>query len=90
MPLPARVSGVHGDEDPEAGLDDDVTAHKRDARVVSLQGLLDSHDLLAHHGQHLRQGGGGGRCCGVLSSSHLSSMWQRHSSRRLARPSVRA
>ena len=52
---PSRVSGVHGDEDPEAGLDDDVAAHERNTRVVALEGLLDGHDLLTHHGQHLKE-----------------------------------
>ncbi len=57
MPLPARVHGVHRHEHPEAGLGDDVAAHQRDAPVVSLEGLLDSHDLLAQHRQNLRQRG---------------------------------
>lgn len=54
--LPARVAGVHGDKNPEAGLDDDVASFENYALVVSLQRLLDCHDLLAHHGQHLVSG----------------------------------
>lgn len=50
---PARVSGIHRDEDPEARLNNDVAAHERNARVVALEGLLDGHDLLTHDGQHL-------------------------------------
>lgn len=51
--LPARVAGVHGDKNTESGLDDYVASFENDALVVSLQRLLDCHDLLAHHGQHL-------------------------------------
>ena len=51
--LPARVAGIHGDKDTEAGLDDDVASFEYDALVVSLQRLLDCHDLLAHHREHL-------------------------------------
>ena len=51
--IPARVSGIHRDEDPETGLDDDVAAHERNTRVIALERLLDGHHLLAHDGQHL-------------------------------------
>ena len=51
--LPASVARIHGDEDPEAGLDDDVAPLEDNALIVSLQRLLDRHYLLAHHRQHL-------------------------------------
>lgn len=51
--IPARVAGVHGNEHPKAGLDHNVTAFERNARVVSFQCLLDRHNLLAYNGKHL-------------------------------------
>lgn len=53
--LPARVAGVHGDEDAESRSDENFAALEGDAWVVRLQGLLDSHDLLAHHRKHLKR-----------------------------------
>lgn len=55
MVLPSSVSGIHGDENPEAWLDEDIASLERDASVFSLQRLLDRHDLLSHYGEHLRK-----------------------------------
>lgn len=55
---PARVAGVHRDKDPEAGFHQDVAAFEAYPRVVRLQGLLDRHHLLPHHGEHLRKATG--------------------------------